>query len=76
MAEKSLLSETELAAYFGLSPWTIRRFRLSEGMPVVAIAGRYFYRLESVQAWLASRETSGTAAEEPGEIGKIRAVRL
>ena len=76
VAEKTLLTEAELAAYFGLSQWTIRRFRLSEGMPVVAIAGRYFYRLESVQAWLASRETSGVieqGCEEPGVTRAIRA---
>lgn len=74
--KKSLMTEAELAAYLGLSAWTIRRFRLNEGMPVIAIAGRFFYRLESVQNWLASRETSGPATaggEEPGVIRAIRA---
>jgi len=75
MAEKPLMTEPELAAYFGLSQWTVRRFRLNEGLPVVAIAGRFFYRLESVQSWLASRETSGQSTEEPEAIGVIRAVR-
>ena len=73
--KKSLMTETELAAYFGLSAWTIRRFRLNEGMPVVAIAGRYFYRLESVQAWLASRETSVAVEQSCAEPGVIRAIR-
>ena len=59
MAEKTLYTEIELASSLGLSPWTIRRFRLQEGMPVIAIAGRFFYRLESVLSWLASREQSG-----------------
>ena len=59
MSDKALLTESELAASLGISPWTIRRFRLNEGLPVIAISGRFFYRLESVLRWLASREQSG-----------------
>ena len=74
--KKSLMTESELAAYFGLSQWTIRRFRLSEGLPVVAIAGRFFYRLESVQSWLASRETGGAVEQGCEKSGVIRAIRV
>ena len=56
---KALLSEAELASSLGLSPWTVRRLRLNEGLPVIAIAGRYFYRHESVLRWFEERETSG-----------------
>lgn len=58
-----------------LSAWTIRRWRLSEGLPHIQIGGRIYYDMESVDAWLASRETSGPAADEPDEIGVIREIR-
>ena len=75
MSEK-LLTESQLAESLGLSPWTVRRFRLAEGLPVLPIAGRFFYRLESVQAWLASRETAGAAdVAEAEETGVIRPIK-
>lgn len=69
-----LLTESELAVELGLSAWTVRRFRLSEGLPVCKIAGRFFYRLESVQAWFASRETAGATDYEPEGTCPIRLI--
>lgn len=59
----------------GLSAWTIRRWRLTEGLPHIWIGGRVFYNLDSVDAWLASRETSGTATDEPEAVGVIREIK-
>ena len=69
-----LLTEAELAEMLGLSQWTIRRFRLNEGLPVVKLAGRFFYRMESVERWLADNETAGATDDEPCETGTIRAI--
>lgn len=57
------------------SAWSIRHWRLSEGLPHIWIGGRIFYNMDSVNTWLRSREISGEAAEEPEEIGVIRAIR-
>ena len=70
-----LYTEGELAEMLGLSQWTIRRFRLNEGLPVVKVSGRFFYRMESVERWLAENETAGAADNEPGETGTIRAIQ-
>jgi len=70
-----LLTEAEIAAELGISAWSIRRWRLSEGLNFIKIGGRFYYRTEAVHAWLASRETSGPATDEPEEIGVIRQVR-
>ena len=70
-----LLTEVDLAKKLGLSAWTVRRWRLSEGLPVIKLGGRFFYREDAVQSWLASRETSRAAIDEPEEIGVIREIR-
>ena len=70
-----LYTESELAEMLGLSQWTIRRFRLNEGLPVVTVAGRFFYRMESVERWLAENETAGAGDEESCETGTIRAIQ-
>lgn len=69
-----LLVESELAVALGVSQWTVRRWRLAEGLPVCKIGGRFLYRWESVSDWLASRETAGAADIDPGESGVIRAI--
>ena len=74
-APKLIEGEKGLAEVRGGSAWMWRRFRLSEGLPFIKLGGRFYYLLETVDAWLASRETSGAAAEEPEEIGVIRQVR-
>lgn len=72
-----LLTENELAAEWGLSPWTVRRWRLSEGLPVCKVSGRFFYRLEAVTDWLKGFETTKGAADTEEEIvvGRIRQIR-
>ena len=73
--EKALLNESELASLLGLSAWTVRRWRLSEGLPVIKIGGRFLYRFESVLEWLKTRETVGVTDDCSGELGVIRQVK-
>ena len=71
-----LFTEAELAAEWGVSQWTVRRWRLSEGLPVCKLGGRFFYRLEAVTDWLKGFETAGAAdVEEEIEIGVIRPIK-
>lgn len=72
---KAVLTEAELADSLGLSPWTVRRWRLSEGLPVIQVGRRYLYRREAVLSWLASRETAGAVAEDASETGVIRRIQ-
>jgi len=51
-----ILSEKELASELGISPWTIRGWRLSAGLPHFRTAGRIFYRMNSVLAWMDREE--------------------
>lgn len=70
-----VLSEKELAAELGLSPWTVRTLRLQSGLPHFRTAGRIFYRLEAVTAWMDKQEQSGNKAAPESEYGKLRAVK-
>ena len=71
-----LLDGKTLAPILNVSPWTIDNWRKSEGLITVKVGGRFYYRLEAVQSWLAARETSSVAGDaEPEEFGTIRAVR-
>ena len=72
---KAVLTEAELADSLGLSSWTVRRWRLSEGLPVIQVGRRYLYRREAVLSWLASRETAGAVTEDASETGVIRRVQ-
>ena len=72
--QKTVLTESELADSLGLSAWTVRRWRLSEGLPVIQIGRRFLYRRDAVLAWLESMETAGAADDVPGEVGSIRRV--
>lgn len=74
MEHLKLCTEAKTAEVLEVSTWTIRRWRLSEGLPVVKIGGRFFYRLDAVLEWLKSKETAGSADDEPGETGTIRAI--
>ena len=69
-----LFTEAELATELGISSWTVRRWRLNEGLPVCKISGRFMYRLDSVIKWLESFETQGAVDDECGETGVIRAI--
>ncbi len=69
-----VLSEKELAAELGLSPWTVRTLRLQSGLPHFRTAGRVFYRLSSVLAWMDEME-SGTKVPEQELVGTLRVIR-
>ena len=43
-----ILTEKELASRLGVSPWTIRNWRLKAGLPYFGTAGRIFYREAAV----------------------------
>lgn len=49
-------NERQLAAEFGVSPWTVRRWRINAALPHFRTAGRIFYRLEAVEKWMAQQE--------------------
>ena len=68
MSVAKVLNEREVAAEFGVSPATVRRWRLQLGMPHFRTAGRVFCRLESVLAWMEKLEQSSQEAE-PEETG-------
>ena len=72
---KAVLTEAELADSLGLSPWTVRRWRLSEGLPVIQVGRRYRYKRDSVLKWLESRESNRAVAEDASETGVIRRVQ-
>jgi hypothetical protein len=51
------LTRDELATELGVVPRTIMRYQnLPNGLPYLEIAGRIYYRRESVRDWLHSRE--------------------
>ena len=52
-----VLTEKQLAAYLGVSIWTIRDWRLQGEDPLPTIGtGRILYRLKSVEAWMERSE--------------------
>ncbi len=56
-----ILSEKELAKRVNVSPWTVRNWRLNEGLPCVKTgSGRIHYSMESFQSWWAEKETANT----------------
>lgn len=72
-----VLSEKELAVELGLSPWTVRNFRLKLGLPHFRTARRIFYRLDAVKAWMTEQEQASNkiVEHESQEYGKLRRVR-
>ena len=55
-----ILSERKLAERLHVSPWTVRNWRLKDGLPHVKTdTGRIHYSMESVQLWWDKRETAG-----------------
>lgn len=55
-----ILTEKELAAELGVSPWTVRTWRLKAALPHFGTAGRIFYRMESVRKWMEESEQRNT----------------
>ena len=71
-----VLSEKQLAIELGLSPWTVRTLRLQSGLPHFRTAGRVFYRLESILAWMDKQEKLTSQLEaEVSEYGTIRKIK-
>ena len=51
-----ILTEKELANLLEMSPWTVRSWRIKSGLPHFLIGQRIFYRLDSVERWIAEAE--------------------
>ena len=65
MEDVSILTEKELATTLGISPWTIRNWRLNAGLPYFGTVGRIFYRKDAVLDWMKSEEARhATEAKE------------
>ena len=59
-----LLTQRDLAALTKLSPRTIERLRCVGGGPkFVRVRGSIRYRIEDVEAWIASRVVANTSEE-------------
>lgn len=76
MTPTRVLTEKELATELNLSPWTIRTLRIQSGLVHFRTAGRIFYRLESVLAWMDAQERSSSSkSEQVSGIGVLRVIR-
>ena len=58
-----ILSEQELASLLQISKWTVRKWRLEGGLPHIQVARRIFYRMETVQTWMAEMERSSATVQ-------------
>ena len=43
-----ILTEKEVARHLGISWWTVRRWRVKEGLPCILVGNQIFYRLSTV----------------------------
>ncbi|MGH8337201.1 MAG: helix-turn-helix domain-containing protein [Gammaproteobacteria bacterium] len=69
------LTPKDLAQALGVSERTVARWhRFREGPPRVEIGRKVFYRLESVNAWIASCERSEARADRIRRRPRLRAV--
>lgn len=68
-----VLTDKEIAKELGLSPWTIRKWRLEGGMPFFQVGHRIFYRYDSVMDWLDEQEKG--KPEGPKQYGQIRQIK-
>lgn len=78
MSVAKVLNEREVAAEFGVTPSTVRRWRLQLGMPHFRTAGRVFCRLEKILEWMDKMEQSSSQeaeTEKPEEYGVLRRIR-
>ena len=65
--EGKYLSTRNAAAYLGLSPRTLDRYRVSgEGPDFYRFGGRILYRQTDLEQWAAERRVSSTSAESAG----------
>lgn len=77
MADLHVLNDKELAKVLDptgkiVTPWTIRKWRIEGGMPSFSVGRRIFYRLESVLAWISSKEQG--EPEPQKQYGVIRRI--
>lgn len=75
MEVAKVLTEREIAAEMGVSPWTVRNWRLQLGLPHFRTAGRIFYRLETVLTWLDKQEQASQPEPEQDQYGTLRRIR-
>jgi len=61
----AIMTEKELAKSLGVSPWTVRNWRLNAGLPYFGTAGRIFYRNESVADWMKQEEQKNVHHSTP-----------
>ncbi len=76
--DSRVLSEKELAYELGLSSWSVRSLRLKLGLPHFRTSRRIFYRLDTVQAWMAAQEEQSShkfVKSEIIEYGTLRKVK-
>ena len=74
MNKSKVLSERELAIELGLSPWTVRNWRLQLDLPHFRTKGRVFYRLETVLEWISKQEQKSNKdfSNEHGILRKVK----
>lgn len=63
-----VMTERELAERLGLSPWTIRKWRLKGGLPHIHVGRRIFYRQEAVEAWMDELERASGMRRDDASI--------
>ena len=60
----ALLTEKGLASDLGISPWTVRSWRLKGNLPCIRVGRRIFYRMESVMQWIEDQENARTVPRD------------
>lgn len=65
-----VMTEKEVAEYFGVSSWTVRGWRVKGDLPFIRLEApsrRVFYRLETVKEWLSQREAKSVTKPQESE---------
>ena len=77
IVKQQIFNEREIADYFGVSPATVRRWRLQLNAPHFRTAGKIFYRLPSMLSWMENLEQSSSQEAEPeeAEYGGMRVIK-
>ena len=72
---KLVMTEKELAAYLGVSYWTVRDWRLLDEDPLPTVGtGKILYRLKTVEEWMARSEERNAKAASRRKRRKAKAV--
>ena len=75
IVKQQIFNEREIADYFGVSPATVRRWRLQLNAPHFRTAGKIFYRLPIMLSWMDKMEQSSSQQPEITEYGTLRRIR-